>query len=241
MGPIHPPSSKGHRFILAITDYFSKWAKVIPLREVKATDVVKFIKHHVIYRCGVPRCIVHDNGPQFISTVFSRFCNKFRIQSVSSTAYYPPANGLAEAFNKTIAKILKKFVSRSQRDWDEILGECLWAYRTTVRTTTNATPFSLVYGCEAVLPMEIQIPSLRIVIASSMTEDEKDKQRLAQLKELNEKRLKAQQQIELYQARIARAYNKGIKLRTFEKGVLVLAVRRPMETAHKSRGKFQPK
>jgi len=41
VGPISPPSSKGHRFILAITDYFSKWAEVIPLREVKASDVVK--------------------------------------------------------------------------------------------------------------------------------------------------------------------------------------------------------
>ena len=203
--------------------------------------MVKFIKHYVIYRYGVPRRIVHDNGPQFISAVFSRFCNKFRIQSVSSTAYYPPANGLAEAFNKTIAKILKKFVSRSQRDWDEKLGECLWAYRTTVRTPTKATPFSLVYGCEAVLPLEIQIPSLRIAITSGMTEEEKDKQRLAQLEELNEKRLKAQHQIELYQARMARAYNKGIKLRTFEKGELVLMVRRPMEITHKSKGKFQPK
>ena len=102
-------------------------------------------------------------------------------------------------------------------------------------------PFSLVYRCEAVLPLKIPIPSLRIVIASSMTEEEKDKQRLAQLEELNEKRLKAQQQIELYQARIARAYNKGIKLWTFEEGELVLAVRRPTKTAHKSRGKFQPK
>ena len=155
---------------------------------------------------------MHDNGPQFISTVFSRFCNKFRFQSISSTAYYPLANGLAEAFNKTIAKILKKFISRSQRDWDEKLCECLWAYRTTVCTTTKAMPFSLVYGCEAVLPLEIQIPSLRIAVASSMTEEEKYKQRLAQFEELDEKRLKAQQQIEIYQARIARAYNKGIKL-----------------------------
>jgi len=125
MGPIHPPSSKGLRFILAITDYFSKWAEAIPLREVKATDVVKFIKHHVIYRYGVPRRIVHDNGPQFIGTTFSPFCNKFKIESISSTAYYPPGNGLAEAFDKTIAKLLKKFVSRSQRDLDEKLGECL--------------------------------------------------------------------------------------------------------------------
>src|SRR4051812_27023483 len=153
IGPINPPSSRGHRFILAITEYFSKWAGAIPLREVKATDVVKFIKHHVIYCFEKPRRIVHDNGPQFASTTFSRFCNKYKIQSVSSTAYYPPANGFAESFNKTIAKPLKKVVSRSQRDWDEKLGECLWAYR-TVRTSIKATLFSLVYECEAVLPLE---------------------------------------------------------------------------------------
>jgi len=51
---------------------------------------------------------------------------------VSSTAYYPAANGLAESFNKTIGKLFKKFVSKSQRDLDDKLGEFLWAYRTTV-------------------------------------------------------------------------------------------------------------
>jgi len=54
VGPISPPSSEGHRFILTITDYFSKWAKAVPLKEVKTSDVIKFIKHHVIYRFGVP-------------------------------------------------------------------------------------------------------------------------------------------------------------------------------------------
>ena len=49
-------------FILAIMDYFSKWVKVVPLKEVKALNVIKFIKHHVLYHFGVPRRIVHDNG-----------------------------------------------------------------------------------------------------------------------------------------------------------------------------------
>ena len=79
VGPISPPSAKGHRFILAITDYFSKWAEAIPLREVKTSDVIKFIKHHVIYRYDVPRRIIHDNGTQFDSHTFTRFCDKFRI------------------------------------------------------------------------------------------------------------------------------------------------------------------
>src|SRR3954464_13269734 len=88
------------------------------------------------------------------------------------------------------------------------------------------------------LPLEIQIPSLRIAITSSMTEEEKDKQCLAQLEQLSEKRLKAQQQIELYQARVARAYNKGIKLRTFEMGTLSLQYENQWKPP---RGKFQPK
>ena len=107
IGPISPPSSKGQWFILAITDYFSKWTEAIPLREVKISDMIRFVKHHVIYHFGVPRRIVHDNGAQFVSQAFQRFCNKFKIQSVSSMAYYPAANGLAEAFNKTIGKLLK--------------------------------------------------------------------------------------------------------------------------------------
>ena len=98
---------------------------------------------------------VHDNGPQFVSQDFQRLCNTFRIQSVSSTAYYPATNGLVEAFNKTIEKFLKKFVSKSQRDWDDKLGKCLCAYHTIVRTPMKATPFSLVYGCEVVLQLEI--------------------------------------------------------------------------------------
>jgi len=123
VGPISPPSSKGHRFILAITDYFSKRAEAIPLKEVKTSDVIKFIKYHVIYRFGVPWRIVHDNRPQFVSQVFQRFCNKFRIQNVSSITCYPAANGLVEAFNKTIGKLLKKFISKSQCDWDDKLGK----------------------------------------------------------------------------------------------------------------------
>jgi len=79
IGPISPPSSKGHRFILAITDYFSKWTEAIPLREIKTFNVIRFVKHHIIYCFGVPRWIVHDNGPQFVNQAFQRFCNKFRI------------------------------------------------------------------------------------------------------------------------------------------------------------------
>ena len=166
-------------------------AEAIPLREVKTSNMIKFIKHHVVYHFGIPWQIVHDNGPQFVSQAYQRFCDKFRIQSVSSTAYYPAANGLAEAFNKTIEKLLKKLVSKSQHDWDDKLVECLWAYRTTVRTPMKATLFSLVYGCEAILPLEIQIPSLYVALTMEMTNEEKHRLWLQELGPLDDKRLQA--------------------------------------------------
>ena len=86
IGPISPSSTKDYRFILAITDYFSKWAEAVPLVEVKTSNVVNFIKHHIIHRFGVPKRIINDNGPQFVSQVFYPFCDKYRIQNVASTA-----------------------------------------------------------------------------------------------------------------------------------------------------------
>jgi len=154
--------------------------------------------------------------------------------------YYSVANGLAEAFNKTIGKFLKKFVSKSKCDWDDKLGECLWAYRTAVRTLTEAIPFSLVYGCETVFLLEIQIPSLRVALTMEMIDEEKHRLRLQELEALDDKHLQAQQQIELYQPRISKAFNKKVKERTFKKGDLVLAIRRPMDMTHKTKWKFQP-
>jgi len=153
--------------------------------------------------------------------------------------YYSATNGLTEAFNKTISKLLKKFVSKSQRDWDEKLGECLWAYRTTVRTPTIATTFSLVYG--SVLPLEIQIPSLFIALAIEMTNEKKHRLRLQELEALKDKCLQAQQQIELYQARSSRVFNKKVKEIFFKKGDLVLAIRRSIIMTHKTKRKFNPK
>ncbi|XP_074266174.1 uncharacterized protein LOC141588640 [Silene latifolia] len=99
--------------------------------------------------------------------------------------YNAPANGLVEGFNKTHCNLLRKVVAKSKRGWHERIGEALWAYRTTYKTPTQSTPYALVYGVEAVLPLEIQISSLRIAIQEELTEDENDKLHLAELESLH--------------------------------------------------------
>ncbi|KAG9442454.1 hypothetical protein H6P81_018308 [Aristolochia fimbriata] len=160
MSPITPKSNSDKQYILAATDYFSKWAKATVYREVKASTVADFIRTQIIYRYGVPRYIVTDNGTPFRNKVMDRFCEKFCIQQRTSSAYNPAANGLAKAFNKRLCKILKKTIRANKKSWDEKLDEALWAYRTSFPTPTQLIPYSLVYGTEVVLPLEVQLPSL---------------------------------------------------------------------------------
>ncbi|KAM1643188.1 hypothetical protein ACFX2K_013023 [Malus domestica] len=241
VGPITLKSSAGEAYILAATDYFSKWAEAIPLKEVKKETVVRFIKEHIIHRYGVPRYIITDNGKQFSNRLVDELCEKFKFKQHKSSMYHAPANGLAEAFKKTLCNLLNKVIGRTKRDWHERISEALWAYRTTHRTPTQATPYSLVYGVEAVLPLESQIPSLRMAIQEGLTEKENAKLRLQELEALDERRLEAQQHLECYQARLSKAFNKKVRPRSFQTGDLVLALHRPIITTHKTKSKFTSK
>ncbi|XP_019197183.1 PREDICTED: uncharacterized protein LOC109191059 [Ipomoea nil] len=238
VGPITPKSSAGHAYILAATDYFSKWAEAMALKEVKKENVANFLHVHIVYRFGIPRYILTDNGKPFDNKLMDKICKLFDFKQRNSSAYYAAANALAEAFNKTLCNLLKKVVSKSKRDWHDRMEEALWAYRTTYRTPTQSTPYSLVNGVEAVLPLERQIPSLRLAIQEGLTDEENAKLRLAELEALDEKRLQAQQSLECYQARMSRAFNKRVRTRSFQIGDKVLAIRRPIIVTRKTGHKF---
>ena len=110
-------------------------------------------------------------------------------------------NGVVEAANKNIKKIIQKMVV-TYKDWHEMLPFALHGYRTSVCTSTGATPFSLVYGVEAVLPVEDEIPSLCVLMGAKLTEAEWCQTRYDQLNLIEEKRLTAMCHGQLYQQRM---------------------------------------
>ena len=73
IGQIHPPCSKGHRFVLVATDYFTKWVEAIPLKVANSANVINFVKEHIIYRFGIPQTITTDQGTMFTSGEFEEF------------------------------------------------------------------------------------------------------------------------------------------------------------------------
>ena len=127
---------------------------------------------------------------------------------------------------------------QSSRQGHEKLPFSLLGYRTTVRTSVGATPYSLVYGTEAVIPAEIEIPSLRIVVEAEINDDEWIKTRLEKFSLIDEKRLTSVCHGQLYQKRMAWAYNKKVRPRHFEEGQLVLRGILPHHA--ETKGKFSP-
>ena len=168
------------------------------------------------------------------------FANNHKIDWRFSSIYNPRANGLAEAFNKTLIKLLKKIVLKNKKHWNERIPEALWAYRTTYRTPTKATPYQLVFGTEAILPLEMQIPSLRIAMQEELTTEQNAALRLEELENLDDKRLKAYQNLELYRAKMSKSYNKLVRPRTFVPGELVMVLIRHKIMNPKGKGKFEP-
>lgn len=143
IGKIAPRSSRGHAFILVATDYFTKWVEAEPLRNVTSTEVIRFIKHNIIHRFGIPETITTDRGPQFTSNDVHKFLTDYGIKLLHSTPYYAQANGAAEATNNILKNDIAKMVWENEKSWHLLLSEVFWAFRTTCKSSTGTTPYAL--------------------------------------------------------------------------------------------------
>nr|XP_027093622.1 uncharacterized protein LOC113714023 [Coffea arabica] len=237
IGTIDPPASNGHRFILVAIEYFTKWVEAESFKHVTKKVVANFLRDHIICRFGVPETLITDNAKNLNNDVVDWLCEQFKIRHRNSAIYRPQMNGAVEAANKKLKKIIRKMTEK-HRDWHEKLPYALMAYRTSIRTSTGATPYSLMYGMEAVLPAEVEIPSLRVLMETKLEEIDWIKQRHEQLSLIDEKRFNTICHGQCYQKCMARAYNKKVHLRTFEEGDKVL--KRILPVQDEAKGKFAP-
>ena len=236
IGKIVPKASNGHEFILVAIDYFTKWVEAASFKILNSRKVAQFIRTNIICRYGVPHEIISDNGSHFRDET-KKLLHEYKIKHHKSSPYRPQTNGAVEAANKNVEMILRKNAER-HRNWHEKLPYALWGYRTSIRTATGATPYSLVYGMEAVLPIELEIQSLRVVMEEKIPETEWLQERYNQLNMMEEKRLRALYNTQGYQRRAMRAFNKKVKPRNIKIGDMVLKeIRAPV---HDPRGKFKP-
>ena len=171
IGLITPKASNGHRFIFVVIDYFTKWVEMASYAIVTKSVVSRFIKKEIICRYGLPEKIISDNALNLNNDMMRDVYTQFKIKHHNSAPYRPKMNGAVEAVNKNVKKIISKMID-TYKYWHEKIPFVLHAYRTVVQTSTRTTPFSLVYGMEAVLPVEVEISSLHVLKEVELEEAE---------------------------------------------------------------------
>ena len=224
IGAITPKASNGYEVILVAIDYFTKWVEACSFKNVTQVAATWFLKNNIICRYGMLEMLITDSASNLNNRMMDQQCQQFKIQHHNSAPYRLKMNGHVEAANKNVKKILSK-MTETYKDWHEHLPYALCAYRTSVRTSVGATPYSLVYRMEAVLLVEVEIPSLRILSQTQLEEAEWARARYEHLNFIDEKRLAALCHGQLYQRRIERAYNKKARPRTFQPTDLVVKKR----------------
>uniref|UniRef100_A0A2N9GLF3 Integrase catalytic domain-containing protein n=1 Tax=Fagus sylvatica TaxID=28930 RepID=A0A2N9GLF3_FAGSY len=241
IGPINPASG-GYIWILVATEYFSKWVEAIPLRKATGAAVANFIREHIITRFGIPHKIISDNGTPFVNKNVREVLEHYRIKHRRSTPYYPQGNGQAEATNRMLLRILSKMVFDYGKGWNSHLADTLWAYRGSTKTATGFTPFSLVYGTDAISPTELLVPSPRILHGMDLEADADicAEARVADLEGLEEARELAQARSLRYHQKLADAYEKTLQTRIFAKGQMVLKTVDHVRRGLPSPSKFAP-
>nr|XP_025617189.1 uncharacterized protein LOC112709521 [Arachis hypogaea] len=142
-----------------------------------------------------------------------------KIKQHFSSVEHPQTNGLAEAANKVILHALKKKLDDAKGLWVELIPEIIWGYNTTTHSTTKETPFRLVYGSDAMIPVEISQSSLRTELADLTTQD---LARQTELDLIEEIRSSAAIKHLAMQQHIARRYNQKLQPRSFQVHDLVL-------------------
>jgi hypothetical protein len=101
--------------VLVATNYFTKWTKVVPLKNMTHKEVIHFILEHIVHRFGIPQTLTKDQGSSFMSHQVREFTESVKIKLLSSSSYYAQANGQAQFRNKTLIKLIKKTVEENPK------------------------------------------------------------------------------------------------------------------------------
>ncbi|XP_054841809.1 uncharacterized protein LOC129333892 [Eublepharis macularius] len=222
VGPL-PRTSRGHRFILVLMDYATRYPEAIPMRTMQAPGVTRALIRFFA-QVGLPREIVTDCGTPFTASITRQLCRTMGIRQIFTSIYHPQTDGLVERFNQTLKQMLRRLAHDRPAQWDLFLDLLLFAVRESPQASTGFTPFELVYGRNPRGILEVKEGQWATTPARP---GQPAPEYVRGLRErLETVRSLARQNLEKAQATQKARYDRGTRARTFLEGDRVLVSRR---------------
>nr|GEU43651.1 reverse transcriptase domain-containing protein [Tanacetum cinerariifolium] len=149
------------KFLIVAIDYLNKWIEAKPVATIMGAQIKKFVWDNIVCRFGLPGEIISDNEKQFMDNPFKDWCENLCIRQCFAFVKHLQANGLVERANMSLSEGIKARLDERSKTWLEEISHVLWAHRIMIKFNKGETSFSLTYGTEAVIPVEIGMPTLR--------------------------------------------------------------------------------
>ena len=154
VGPM-PESAGGNRYILVVSDYFTRYVEAYPIPDQEATTVAHRLVDEFFLRFSPPEQLHSDQRRNFESSVVAEACRLLGIEKSRTTPYYPQSDGLVEKFNRTLLDMLATAVIDRPFEWERHLPRLCFTYNTSIHPTTGFSPFTLMFGRQARLPTDV--------------------------------------------------------------------------------------
>ena len=154
LGPFVAAEGSGNRYVLVYCDHLTRWVETVPFRRNDSAVMARVLVERIMCRHGAPKTLLSDRGRPFMSALAKEVYRLLRVKKVSTAAYRPQTNGLVERFNRTLAAMLSMYVNSKHTDWDRYLPYVTFAYNTTAHSATKESPFFLLYGRQARMPID---------------------------------------------------------------------------------------
>ena len=212
-GPLRV-SGNSKKFILCITDAFTKYVELVALENKEAATVSEAIFSRWFCRYGIPAEIITDQGKEFCARVSEDLFKRLGALHTTTSPHHPQCNSQAEVANKTIAKYLSSFVDDTTLDWENYLAPLMFCYNTSFHRSIKTTPFFVTFGVEPRQPGFPQSDIRRKFYGETSTDELMHRLRLA--------REVAKQNNEAATHEAENYYNKQAAPHQFKIGELVL-------------------
>ena len=150
-----PTTKDGNKYILVITDYFTKWSEAYALPDAEASTCIRAIYDNFCARFGLPRQLHSDLGANFESKLFKELCLLVGTDKSHTSGFRAQSDGQAERTTRSLLQMLKATANDRPEDWPQRLPTLMAAYRMTVHKTIGMTPNMAMFGREVILPASL--------------------------------------------------------------------------------------
>lgn len=221
VGPL-PVTPEGFKYILTVCDYGTRYPEAFPMKGTTSKDVVTALME-LFSRMGIPEEILTDRGSNFVSELTLELYTMLGIKSVKTSAYHPQTDGMVERFNGTLKTGLRKYLEEYGGHWNQALPYLLFAYRETPHSTTGFSPFELLLGRTPKGPMD--------VLAKQWTGEgsKAGTDAVTFLTNVYQRMERAAEHATAFEQKskttMAKYYDRGARLTTFQVGDLVLLLK----------------